>query len=378
MHLAFVVNNPDFLVSHRLVLVRGAMKEGYRVSVIAPPGEGHAALRAEGCETHEWRLQRTGQKPHLEALALAQLVALYRRLEPDLTHHVTVKAMLYGSIAARATGVRATVNAVSGLGYVFLSKGLLAAARKTALTAAYRFALTAPGSAVILQNDDDERALRDLGVLDGAHVVKIRGSGVELSRYPPTPEPEGQPPLVVLPARLLVDKGVREFVAAARALKKEGIAARFALVGGFDEGNPAGVPKREVDAWVAEGVVEAWGHRRDMPAVLQGANLVCLPSYREGMPRALLEAAATGRAIVTTDVPGCRDAVANGALGLLVPARDASALASALRTLLVTPAERARLAFVASRYAAANFSEISVLEKHLELYKRLLVSNQRR
>lgn len=369
MHLAFVVNNPDFLVSHRLVLVRGALKAGYRVSVIAPSGEGHAVLRAEGCETHEWQLQRTGQKPHLEALALAQLVALYARLKPDITHHVTVKAMLYGSIAARTTRVPATVNAVSGLGYVFLSSGLIATARKTALKTGYRFALTAPNSAVILQNDDDERSLRTLGVLDGARVVKIRGSGVDLTRYPPTAEPTAQPPLVVMPARLLVDKGVREFVEAARELKGQ---ARFALVGGFDDGNPAGVPKHEVDAWVRDGIVEAWGHRRDMPTVLQQANIVCLPSYREGMPKALLEAAATGRAIVTTDVAGCRDAVANGEIGVLVPVRDSHALAAALRRLLVTPEERLRLGSVASTFAAANFSEISVLEKHLELYRTLL------
>ncbi|MGV3621296.1 MAG: glycosyltransferase family 4 protein [Archangium sp.] len=372
MHLAFVVNNPDFLVSHRLVLVRGALKAGYRVSVIAPPGDGHAVLRAEGCETHEWRLQRTGQKPHLEAISLAHLVALYARLKPDLAHHVTVKAMLYGAIAARTTRVPATVNAVSGLGYVFLSQGLVATARKTALTAAYRFALTAPNSAVILQNDDDERSLNELGVLGGARVVKIRGSGVDLTRYPPTPEPTQQPPLVVMPARLLVDKGVREFVEAARTLKGT---ARFALVGGFDEGNPAGIPISELDVWVREGVVEAWGHRRDMPNVLQQANVVCLPSYREGMPKALLEAAATGRAIVTTDVPGCRDAVAGGQIGELVPVRDAGALADALRWLLASPAQRSRLGSVASAYASANFSEINVLEKHLELYRTLLASN---
>lgn len=371
MHLAFVVNNPDFLVSHRLVLVRGALKAGYRVSVIAPPGDGHAVLRAEGCETHQWRLQRTGQKPHREAISLAHLVALYAHLKPDLTHHVTVKAMLYGAIAARTTGVRATVNAVSGLGYVFLSSGLAATARKTALKAAYRFALTALNSAVILQNDDDEASLRSLGVLDGARVVKIRGSGVDLAKYPPTPEPTAPPPLVVMPARLLVDKGVREFVEAARNLKGQ---ARFALVGGFDEGNPAGIPISEVEAWVREGVIESWGHRRDMPAVLQQANIVCLPSYREGMPKALLEAAATGRAIVTTDVPGCRDAVANGQIGVLVPVKDTKALTTALRRLLVTPAERTRLASVAAKFATANFSEISVLEKHLELYRTLLAS----
>lgn len=368
-HLAFVVNNADFLVSHRLVLVQGALKAGYRVTAIAPPGEGLAALREVGCEIAEWRLRRTGQRPHEEAIALAHLGALYRSLKPDLVHHITVKAMLYGSLAARANGVRAVVNAVSGLGYVFLSSGLRARARRQVLRAGYRMALTTPRSAVILQNDDDEAELRELGVLKGARVVKIRGSGVDLSRFPPSPEPTGLP-LVVLPARMLVDKGVREFVGAARALGK---VARFALVGGEDEGNPAGVSRAELERWVEEGVVEWWGHRTDMPDVLRQANVVCLPSYREGMPKALLEAAASGRAIVTTDVAGCRDAVANGKIGLLVPVRDERGLARALGELIASAEERNRLGVLAAAYARENFSEDSVLASHLELYRSLLV-----
>ena len=178
-HLVFVVNNADFLVSHRLVLVQGALKAGYRVTAIAPEGPGLEVLSGVGCDTVTWRLRRTGQRPHEEALALAQLGALYRRLKPDLVHHITVKAMLYGSLAARATGVRAVVNAVSGLGYVFLSSGLRARLRRQALRAGYRMALTTPGSAVILQNDDDEASLRELGVLEGARIVKIRGSRAE-------------------------------------------------------------------------------------------------------------------------------------------------------------------------------------------------------
>jgi hypothetical protein len=160
-HLAFVVNNADFLVSHRLVLVKGALEAGYRVTAIAPESEAFETLRALGCQTEHWRLRRTGQKPHEEALALAHLVAVYRRLQPDLTHHVTVKAMLYGSLAARVNRIPAVVNAVSGLGFVFLSTGLRARARRGALRFGYELALNSPRSAVILQNDDDERALRE-------------------------------------------------------------------------------------------------------------------------------------------------------------------------------------------------------------------------
>ncbi|MFO0594798.1 MAG: glycosyltransferase family 4 protein [Myxococcaceae bacterium] len=372
MHLAFVVNNADFLVSHRLVLVKGAIAAGYRVTAIAPRSESFETLAKAGCEVVDWKLRRTGQRPHEEALALAQLTWLYRTLRPDLTHHVTVKAMLYGSLAARATGVRAVVNAVSGLGFVFLSTGLRAQVRRQALSAAYRMALSTPNSAVILQNDDDEASLRQLGVLEGARVVKIRGSGVDLKRFPPTPEPTGTPPVVVLPARMLVDKGVREFVGAARLLRSRGVAARMVLVGGEDLGNPQAVPRAELDGWVREGIVEWWGHRTDMPAVLAQANVVCLPSYREGMPRSLLEAAAMGRAMVATDVAGCRDAVAGGQIGLLVPWKNAEALAAALERLVLDHTERHRLGQLAACYAADNFSEDGVLAKHLELYASLL------
>jgi|APLak6261675434_1056106.scaffolds.fasta_scaffold02053_3 glycosyltransferase involved in cell wall biosynthesis len=373
MHLAFVVNNADFLVSHRLALVRGALAEGYRVTAIVPPGDGVRALQSIGCAVEPWRLRRTGQRPHEEALSLAQLVALYRKLKPDLVHHVTVKAMIYGSLAARTVGVPAVVNAVSGLGYVFLSTGLRARARREALKLGYRAAFSTPNSAVILQNDDDEATLRDLGVLEGARVTKIRGSGVDLAKFPATPEPETSRPVVVVPARLLIDKGVREFADAARRVRAAGVDARFVLVGGEDFGNPAGVPKSEVEAWVREGVVEWWGHRSDMPAVIREANVVCLPSYREGMPRALLEAAAGARAIVTTDVPGCRDAVAGGAIGRLVPVKDPAALAMALMELLRAPALRRELGQKATAYAQENFSEHKVLAQHLELYRSLLL-----
>jgi glycosyltransferase involved in cell wall biosynthesis len=352
-------------------LVKGAIAAGHRVTAIAPQSEAFATLRAVGAHPVHWRLRRTGQRPHEEALALAHLITLYRQLKPDLTHHVTVKAMLYGSLAARATRVPAVVNAVSGLGFVFLSTGVRAQLRRRALKLGYEMALSTPNSAVILQNDDDEAALRQLGVLDRARVVKIRGSGVDLKQFASAPEPEG-PAVVLLPARMLVDKGVREFVDAARALRGRHAGVRYVLVGGEDVGNPQSVPRAELDGWVREGVVEWWGHRSDMPNVLRQATVVVLPSYREGMPRSLLEAAAMGRAMVTTDVAGCRDAVAGGQIGLLVPWKNSAALAAAIERLLVDHTERHRLGQAAARYALENFSEDGVLARHLELYGSLL------
>lgn len=370
--LAFVVNNVDFLLSHRLVLVKGALARGYEVHAIAPRATGVRTLEALGVRFHEWRLDRSGQQVTAEAVSIARLVHLYRTVKPDLVHHVTIKPVLYGSIAARLTGVRGVVNAVSGLGYVFLARGLRAELRRRAIGLAYRVALSTPNSRVILQNDDDEADLRALGALSKAHVVKIRGSGVDLNRFRPRPEPTGEPLTIVLPARLLRDKGVVEFVEAGRLLRAQGISVRMVLVGGLDPGNPASIRQAELDAWVRAGDVEAWGHRDDMPEVFAQANIVCLPSYREGMPKALLEAAACGKAIVTTDVPGCRDAVAHGLIGVLAPPRDAAGLARALKGLIDDPERRRCLGALAAAHAREQFGEDRVLQQHLEVYEALV------
>lgn len=371
MRLAFVVNNPDFLVSHRLVLVRGALAAGYEVHAIAPEGHGARSLEAEGVVVHRWELDRKGQSLVTEAGALARLTSLYARVRPHVVHHVTIKPVLYGSSAARLTGVRGVVNAVSGLGFVFLSQGLRAEVRRRAVALAYRFALGRPGSVTVLQNDDDEADLRRVGALDDhGVVVKIRGSGVDLTRFSRKPQPSGRP-VVVLPARLLRDKGVFEFVEAARLLKRRRVDVRMVLVGAVDSGNPAAVSQAEVDAWVGEGVVEAWGHRTDMPSVFEQSTLVCLPSYREGLPKALLEAGATQRALVTTDVPGCRDVVDGGRVGVLVPPRDGQAISSAIEQLLSDDSRRFALAALVAEYVEQNHDERRVLAQHLELYRRV-------
>lgn len=369
--LIFVVNNLDFLRSHRAILVAGAKERGYDVHVIAPESASCAWLEELGVPTHDWAVDRKGQHPALEAKSVVSLVAHYQRLKPDLVHHVTTKPVLYGSLAARVARVRGVVNAVAGLGYLFLSGGLVARTRRVGIAAAYRVALNTPNSRVILQNDDDEAELRRHHALGRARVVKIRGSGVDLGQFAEAPQPEG-PPLVVLPARLLRDKGVEEFVAAARIVHQRHPEARMALVGGLDSGNPASVTREEVERWVSEGVVEWWGHREDMVSVLRAASVVALPSYREGMPRSLLEAAAVGRAIVTTDAPGCRDAVGGGACGLLVAIKDARALAEALIRYLDSPALRHEMGRAAALHARGNFSQEDVLLRHFWVYEELL------
>jgi glycosyltransferase involved in cell wall biosynthesis len=370
--LTFVVNNFDFLVSHRLVLAKGAIAAGYEVHAIGPESAGAQVLESHGVKTHGWNLSRKGQRVGEESKSVGELIAHFHFLRPDIIHNVTIKPVLYGSLAAKATGVKCVVNAVSGLGYVFMSTGWKAALRKRAVALAYRRALTQDHGAVILQNDDDEADLRASGALSNrARVEKIRGSGVDLTRFVPSREPAGRV-LVALPARLLKDKGVLEFVAAARLLKKRQVPVTFALVGSVDEGNPASISQAQVQSWVRSGIIEHWGHQSDMPAVFKRAHIVCLPSYREGLPKVLLEAGASERAVVTTDVPGCRDVVSHEKTGLLVQPRNAPALALAIERLVSDRGQRHQLATALRNFVVARHDEQLILKQHLSLYESLL------
>jgi len=238
---------------------------------------------------------------------------------------------------------------------------------------AYRVALHHPCTRVIFQNPDDRAFFTQHHLIDPAHTVIIKGAGVDMTRFVPTPEPTAGPPLVLLPSRMLWDKGVAEFVTAAERLRAEGVQARFVLLGDTDPDNRAAVPRARLEAWDRAGAVEWWGYHAgsEMPALLAQSALICLPSYREGVPKALIEAAAAGRAIITTDTPGCRELVPRGENGLLVPVRDADALTGALRALLNDPARRRAMGTQGRVLAEAEFSLHQVIDETLAVYAAL-------
>jgi glycosyltransferase involved in cell wall biosynthesis len=371
----FVVNSDWFFVSHRFALGRALRDAGFDVAVAAGPTGDGPAIEAEGLRFLPVPFDRGGRSVRNDARTLARLARLYGREAPDLVHHVTIKPVLYGSLAARLARVPAVVNAISGLGFVFIERdrpGPRDALLRGGVLGAYRLALDSPRARAVFQNEDDRSFFVRRRLVARGRTALVRGSGVDTGRFRPSPPPEGGPPLVVLPARMLWDKGVGEFVEAARRLKAGGVSARFALVGAPDPGNPASVPADRLEAWRREGFVEWWGHRRDMPAVFASAHLVALPSYREGLPLALAEAAASGRAGVATDVPGCRDVVKHGETGWLVPPRDPGALARALAEALADRDALARRGEAAHRYVARDFSRETVVAAHLRLYRELL------
>lgn len=356
---------------HRMPIALAAKAAGYDVTVVTPEGPYVEKITAAGLRHVPVRMVRQGRNPAQDVQTAQNLIAIYRRLRPDVVHHVAIKPMIYGTLAAKVTGVPAVVNAMAGMGYVFLNPAPLSRAIRPMVKTAYKLLLAAENTRTILQNEDDIERWVSWGVMRRDRVVMIRGSGVDTEKFAPAPEPEG-PPVVVLPARLLRDKGVGELVTAARTLKKKGISARFALVGEPDLGNPASVKPDELEAWVREGVIEHFGWRDDMDRVHRESHVTCLPSYGEGLPKALLEAAASGRPIVATDVPGCREIAHHEKNALLVPARDAGALTEALERVLTSPELRARLGAAGRKLALDEFSQEHVADATLDLYRTLL------
>jgi glycosyltransferase involved in cell wall biosynthesis len=369
--LLFLVTEDWYFWSHRLDLARAARDAGMDVLVATRVDAHGERIRAEGFTLIPIRLLRSNRRPLRELAAIVELVLIYRRARPHIVHHVAMKPVLYGSFAAWFTSVPAVVNAFAGLGYTFIAADRRAKWRRLLITRALRWALRASSSRVIFQNDDD----RDLFVRESIavpdHTVVIRGSGVDVKRYTPRAEADGEP-VVVLPARMLWDKGVGEFVEAARLLRQRGLRVRCVLAGMVDTHNPAMVSEAHLRAWQDEGVVEWVGHQEDMPVVFARAHVVVLPSYREGLPRVLLEAAACARSIVATDVPGCREIVRHGDNGLLVPPRDPLALAQAIATLVEDPALRVRMGARGRQLAVNEFSSERITGEVLALYQTLL------
>jgi glycosyltransferase involved in cell wall biosynthesis len=296
---------------------------------------------------------------------------MYRKMKPDLVHHVTIKPVIYGSLAARITGVKAVVNAITGLGFSFSDDGSAGILRPLAKTL-YRLVLGFPRSCAVFQNPDDRDDFVRMKLIPLAQTALIRGSGVDCSRFRVTAPKEGAP-IVIFAGRMLWDKGVGIFIEASRILRATHPDARFVLVGAVDPANPATVSTEQIQDWTAEKAVEWWGERTDMPDVLSGACIVALPStHREGLPKVLLEAAASGRPLVASDVPGCREIVRHEVNGLLVPPRDSQALASAFRRLLESPELRDKFGRAGREIVEQEFSQEIIVRQTLDLYHRMM------
>ena len=374
--ILFVDNDVNSFYSYRIDLALAARDSGFEVHVAAPQGKSAEILLAEGLQYHPIPMTRSGLAPWKEFSTISTLFRLYRRTKPDLVHHLRLKPVLYGGLAAYGARVPAVVGLLTGLGYVFIAESRRAMVMRKLVVLSCKVAFRHGNQRIVFQNPDDQGVFIQNKILPAAQTVLIKGSGVDVNTYIPTPEPEGVP-VVVLASRMLRDKGVVEFVEAARLLRDAGVSARFVLVGETDPGNPTAISAEQLRAWAEEGIIEWWGHQSDMRRVLSQSNIVCLPSLREGVPKVLIEAAACGRAIVTTDAPGCREIVREGENGLLVPVRNGKALADALRLLIESAPLRALMAAKGREIAVAEFSVERVVNETLGVYRELLASSPR-
>lgn len=369
--ILFVDNRVGYVLSHRLPWLQGACDAGFDVHVTTLTADGGARVKAAGFPYHAISDHGRSNDPLREAALVGRLGRLYRALKPDLIHHITLRAILYGSAASLFVRKAAVVNSVTGLGYLFSSNEVKVRLARHAVLLAAR-ALRRKGHAFIFQNPDDQQLFQARRIVSAASSFLVKGSGVRMDHFDRRPEPSGRL-VIVFPARMLWHKGVHTFVRAARQLRAEGSTARFVMVGDTDPDNPASVPPDQLHQWEQEGGVEWWGHQESMPDVFAQSHVVCLPSvYREGVPRVLIEAASCGRAIVTTDRPGCREIVRDGQNGYLVPPRDAGAVAEALRRLIGDAELRLEMGRRGRKIVEAEFSTRHVVGALMQVYEDVL------
>jgi len=368
--ILLVGNDPDYFLMHRLPLARALAASGADLHVALPFARSDRRFSGHPFDLHGVSLRRGSVNPYMEGQTVMDLLSISRRVRPALVHHVTVKPILYGSVIARLLRTPCVVNSVTGLGYVFSSGSVRAKSLRTLLLPALRYGCKRRNVTMLFENQDDVGVYCSLGITESSRCLVIPSSGINVEDYLPS-DSKRESATVMFLGRMLWDKGVGEFVEAARSVRQARPSSRFVLVGAADS-NPESVSETDIGRWREERIVEYWGRRSDIAAVLQCADILCLPSYREGLPRALLEGAAAGLALVATDVPGCRDAVRHGVSGLLVPARDSTALARAILSLIDDTAGRREMGAAARRDVASRFSVASVVQKTCAAYAEAL------
>jgi len=372
--LLFLVNVDWFFISHRLAIAEKALIEGYEVTIACRFTEHKAELSALGFNVVDIPFSRSGGGARAEINTIKAIKKVIEDVEPSLIHAITIKPVLYTGVALKAVKKDIPfVAAISGLGYVFTANTFRAKVTKLIASVFYKVALSQKFKTVIFQNTSDEAILTRVAKLKRTDKVLIKGSGADLSVYSFKPENLNQAPKVAMACRLLKEKGVYQYIEAAKVVKASHSDVEFLLIGTPDLENPNTVKQIEIEQWVNEGIINYLGHRNDIPDVFSESNIVCLPSfYGEGVPKVLIEAAACGRAIVTTDNPGCRDAVIDGKTGLTVPVRDSNKLAEALMQLIENTQLRLNMGLQGRKFAEQEFDVNSVVDKHLEIYSALL------
>lgn len=371
MRLLYIITEDWFFVSHFLDRAVAAKSQGFDVAVVTRKRSDTRRIESLGISVFPVEFSRHGLNPMKEFMTVRQIRSAIKQFKPNIIHNIALKPVVLGSLAARSCRIRNVVNAPVGMGYIFSSQDRKAKILRPFIRQIFRLFLNPNGSRVIIENQDDFDSLLASHFVRPNDLVLIKGAGVDTDLFVPTPEPSG-PVVISLIARMLRDKGVVEFVNAARLIAKTGVNARFQLIGDIDSGNPTTLKQSQLEEWNREGIVSWIGHVSDIPTALSHSHIVCLPSYREGLPKSLIEAAAAGRPVVTTNVPGCREVVIHEHNGLLVEPRNSEALAEALQRLIADKELRMRLGAAGRLRAEHEFSRTRINSQTLDVYASLV------
>ncbi len=348
-----------------------------QVGILCNTSKHKKLIEESGIEVFDWPFIRGSLNPINEIKSWWFVLITIKKFKPDLVYSVALKPIIYASFACKCLFIKRRVFALTGVGFIFSSDKMKAKILRPFATAVLKFAVNGLLSRVIVQNSDDRFLLESKNIADSESIHLIRGAGVDTDAFKPH-HFDSNIPLVILPARVLWDKGVGEFVSAARILHEKGLIARFAIVGEPDPHNPMCVPISQIKLWVDEGSVEYWGHQDNMPKVLGGASIVCLPSYREGLPKSLLEAASCGLPLVAFDVPGCREVIDNGFNGYLVPLKDVNALSMALEKLILDKSLRENMGYISRKKVMQEFSQERIAKETFEVWEGLFAKSAQR
>ena len=370
--LLFLISEDWHFWSHRRSIAIAAREEAYQVTLITRVNEKEDEINGLGIKLIPTRMKRSSLNPFFELGTIIELIGIYRREKPDIVHHVAIKPIVYGTLAAKLTGVPHIVNALGGMGHIFSSPEGKMRIMRGIVSVFYRFAFSGKSNRLILQNPDDKKIVLENKLTSPSKITIIRGSGADLTYFKYLPEPPGDP-VILYAGRLLWSKGIGDLYQASEILSKKNIKFKSVLVGKPDPENPETISESQIEEWCNSDYFEWWGHHEDMPSVLGQSSIVVLPAiFREGLPKILIEAAAVGRPLIATDMPGCREIVKHGWNGLLIPSQDPDALANAIMDLLSDHSLRQQMGKNSRELAENEFSEDMVIDQTLALYKELV------
>jgi glycosyltransferase involved in cell wall biosynthesis len=370
--ILYLVNVDWFFLSHRLPIALEAKNNGAEVYVATTDTGHRKKIESYGFKFIDIQFSRKGTNFIREIMSLPRIYNLYRKLNPDLVHHVTIKPVIYGSLVARLFKNLKVVNAITGMGFAFSNDDKASSINKI-VKKAYKLGLRNKNVKVIFQNEKDKSVFIDNGLVKDTQTILIRGSGVNCSEFEPKENTDNEEEIVILASRMIFDKGIEEFVSAAEKVKEKRPQTKFILAGKTDKGNPNVVSEDQLIEWNKQGFVDWIGHTEDMVGLISKSTIITLPTYYpEGVPKILIESAACGKPIITTNRPGCNDIVIDGKNGILIPERDSQALADAILELLHNPIKMKEFGRFGRELVLKEFSEDIVVDKTMELYNSLL------